>query len=147
MTSRNSNLERPTRVEPATDKVEKVYTRYGIKSLDHLELVIEDLMCNRGWSHYEASDEFRADLVAAYQDAYLQRSDKIVISDAMDAALKDASYWVINGEIKPGANIGDVVAPKLTAYIGAILPAYAARGLDTTGYLQFDQPSDGRGEA
>jgi len=143
----SQNLERPSRVEPATDRLEKVYTQYGIKSLDQLEMVIGDLMSNRGWSHYEASDEFRADLVAAYQDAYLQQSDKIVISDAMDAALRDASYWVTDGEIQPGAAIGDVVAPKLTSYIGAILPAYASRGLDTNGYLQFDQPGEDPGEA
>ncbi|RLM94318.1 hypothetical protein [Haloarcula sp. Atlit-7R] len=147
MTSQNPDLEPPSRVEPSVENLEEVYTRCGIESLDQLELVIEDLMDDRGWSHYTDSDEFRKDLVAAYQDAYLQESEKIVISNAMDAALKDASYWLIEGDLQPGANIGDTVAPKLTGYIGAILPAYAGRGLDASGYLQFGHPGGEPGES
>lgn len=138
----DSDSSRPERVEPDQVTLDRVFRHYNISSVDELEHRIATGLRDRGWECYQPTEEFRAALTTAFEDAYLQTSDKIVISEALNAAVIDASYWIQQQDLTAGAQLESVVCPRLTRAVAMILPAYASRGLDTTGSLQFGNFGD-----
>lgn len=127
---------RPERVEPDQATIDSIFQQWDIQSIDKLEYQIATNLEERGWTEYESSEAFRTELVRAFEDAYLDSSRKIAIPEVLDAALEDASHWLINSGLPTGAPFESAVCPQLTRSIALIVPAYADRNLDTVGALQ-----------
>lgn len=131
-----SHDSRPDRVEPDQATIDSIFQQWSIQSIDKFEYQIAVNLEERGWTEYESSEAFREALVHAVEDAFLESSGKIAIPDVLDAAIEDASYWLINSDLPTGAPFESAVCPRFTRSIALIIPAYADRSLDTVGGLQ-----------